>query len=790
MLPPEPELTPDLEWMLQSVQVSDELLVETITQEHGAELQRLAEALCAGEAAGRRCLTAALIQAARRRREYLPGLSPRVWLAGMVVDACRRETGWRWLRPRRQDQPGRPDARMVRRVKEADPGGLEAWQVDLWLALDLMAPQFRLPVLLHYLHGLSQMEISAVLGDKRAPEDLAAARRWLAETLPGDEANPVDRRIAQELERRWPLPEAGRPELREAARSALQRLRPSRRAFSRLGGPQQAGLLALMAVFVSLAGWLTQQAAQSTPRRAVVTQVVHVTRVITPTYEPSATPQPLPPPLEVLTADAASLNLRMLDSRYLWSSLWVEALLVDYGPIGYIGPARTYRSQMWVQNPTEANPHERRLVVSGTTIRPGGGLFQVGTDLYEIDLPTGLSTQRTPSEAFEALRDPARVRAMTPNRWLIHSTIYNGSALARLLYSQERAQAGGRLKAVAAGRLLGRQVLEVERTIEGRVVERLWLDAVTGLTLRWFRFAGDEQQTVIEEMQVLGLVLEAPFPAEAVTSPNFWRQPVTWEGISAGEPVRAGGPLPQGLNPRTRISFALHPGRAVDFSQARLILQWDESGVAGLDPTSATDIYVQTPEQEGYRIYGLGRVQLGNPWGLACERSPDGLRIAFTLSTPRVTDDLYAHSGPFWLDLRQPGQVTNALPEARVVSRDFTFSPDSTRLAFWGCAGVADNCAIYIHDLESGETRSLFGLAWGATYFRWSPDGQQLAAMGLSSTQEFTGNLVVDVNLGSLVDGGPIRWPELSLPGDAPVIEWGSQHQPAQPSLEDCLGWP
>jgi hypothetical protein len=118
---------------------------------------------------------------------------------------------------------------------------------------------------------------------------------------------------------------------------------------------------------------------------------------------------------------------------------------------------------------------------------------------------------------------------------------------------------------------------------------------------------------------------------------------------------------------------------------------------------------------------------LGNPWYLACERSPDGQLITFNEG---LADPFNTTMSARWLDLRKPEETHLLLTEGSLIGNDAAFSPDSQSLAFWGCGGTESNCGVNIQNLQTGKNRKL-GSSTNSAFFQWSPDGQYLAMIRL-----------------------------------------------------------
>jgi hypothetical protein len=142
--------------------------------------------------------------------------------------------------------------------------------------------------------------------------------------------------------------------------------------------------------------------------------------------------------------------------------------------------------------------------------------------------------------------------------------------------------------------------------------------------------------------------------------------------------------------------------------------------------------------------YLVGRVDFGSVPGGFCQRSPDGLQLAFDHVT--LSNDSAAIHRLRWLELSSPADVHTVLPELQLVSLP-VWGPDSARLAFTAC-DAAQSCGLYTYDTLSG---ALLRLADGGNAVPpvWSPGGVEIAfRTGLSEAPQ---TVVVDAASGMVI---------------------------------------
>ncbi len=146
-----PELSPDLEWMLQSSQVSDGDLAVQLAQDYAGRLHFLA-LLALGDEAGAARATAAALQLIVRQRSQFWGQAPlRAWIYAQAVRVIQRQMTLAWRLRRWADR---------RRLTARPAAALLA----LRLALLRLDARLALPLLLVYGHDLPEAEAAQALG--------------------------------------------------------------------------------------------------------------------------------------------------------------------------------------------------------------------------------------------------------------------------------------------------------------------------------------------------------------------------------------------------------------------------------------------------------------------------------------------------------------------------------------------------------------------------------------------------------------------------------------------------
>jgi len=134
---PVPELAPDLEWMLQSGQVSQETLAAGMLREYYAPIYRMALCLLDHPQAAGEAALETFVLALSNLHRYSPAQGARRWLFGLALKTCFLEKPGR-----RSKRKGRPD--------KYPPGSrpsapADSYETALKQAVDAFDEKTRLP---------------------------------------------------------------------------------------------------------------------------------------------------------------------------------------------------------------------------------------------------------------------------------------------------------------------------------------------------------------------------------------------------------------------------------------------------------------------------------------------------------------------------------------------------------------------------------------------------------------------------------------------------------------------
>ncbi|GAB4527505.1 MAG: hypothetical protein Fur0018_13170 [Anaerolineales bacterium] len=284
-------------------------------------------------------------------------------------------------------------------------------------------------------------------------------------------------------------------------------------------------------------------------------------------------PTPLPP-LPASAGAAEVLDL-MAHSEASWRTLWADAFIADYGPQGYTGAPRITRQQVWVTK------DGRSLVLSG-----GVGDFNPAALFKTVDHP---------SDDVEALPANLYLReVLFPARYLLAET--------------------PPLRIVGRTQAAGRDAVQVDVIRPGGVRETWWVDMQSGLLLR--RQVFSRRGVLLTDVQVNRLYLNF-IPEGALFDPDG--APGRFAASPRGEPetLQARPTYQAVVAPPGHMPLAIEasPPPGFDFAAAHLTFQWDTWPEPLLYETDVPKVQVQVFADERYR---LSPVEI--PWDASCAR--------------------------------------------------------------------------------------------------------------------------------------------------------------------------
>lgn len=258
MLEPTTDYSPDLEWMLQSGQAPEALIIDTLVQDYYDRIYCFCLSVLEDPDRAHQATQNTFSYTVRNSHRYRSQEGVQAWLY-RAARRCCRGLSWRAGRKVLNGQGADETAP----VSEVEAG--------LWRALGSLNPDERQLLLLHALQELPVEEIAAVFQKETGEVEARIEAAWKKVEQQVDGAPPSDELFRQTLERRWPAC-APMDECRLGAAVAI-REQAGRNILSRLplwqvGGAVLLGLVLVMFLFSELSSsfFAEQKHPTSTPR--------------------------------------------------------------------------------------------------------------------------------------------------------------------------------------------------------------------------------------------------------------------------------------------------------------------------------------------------------------------------------------------------------------------------------------------------------------------------------------------------------------------------------------------
>lgn len=713
MLDQFPELSPDVEWMLQSGQASREMMAEALIAEYYGPVWRLGLALFEDRAAAERFTRETLSIALLEVHRYGGQVSAQIWIFRKALAISRK---FRWQHARRVLDSDRTEDQ-IKHPGASNPGYFQ--QLDaIHQIRDLLNGDGCTAIDLHYLLGMEANEIADIF---ETDEDQIC--RWIerAEQIYQSCLWPAGHKPAEEgislstwLQAEHPPPALLDDVQRDITSGILQMTESLQRQQRRLHYFKE---LLVVGIVVLLIGGIMLGVWRLNPDRPF-SQASVPTEIFSQVDRPkkdfySASPEPLD-----IASSPESVQARIAGSSLRWSTLWQDVSLIFYGPPGYVGPPDTMRAQIWLRE-----PNETKMIAGPVGGRPDYQFLGRDKGFHQGTVDSLL-----------------RWYYLAFDRHLTLGT--NIGSLGTRLSGLEEGE--GSLVVQGMEVVAGHPALVVDQLNAQRELEsRMWVDAVTGVTLRKRLFAPSDPDIVLIDVVTSSIYYNKEFPAELfepgaesddmlfarnylgtrrkgdlVQSRDHLTYPITlWAARPYREPVPAFTLPPASFDPSwSELAFQYIPALSSG------VHRFNFSNLDAFADLFAADFY-------------LGSIKTGDPFTTLCDRSPDGMRLAFAqarTSQPRAVSSLS------WVNLGDPKKVSSV--ELTLDLAHFAFAPDSRRLALFGFGDPLGS--LYLLDTDSGELHKLLNLEY-LRGLMWSPDGEYLAIIGNWESPEYNEELMI-----------------------------------------------
>lgn len=247
-----PELSPDLEWMVQSGQVSRQVFAETLVKTYYAPIYRLALSLLNDRSAAQTACREVFSQAILGVHQYRSHLGINAWISQIayraIKAALRRERFWRGVEKLMNGRGQFTDKLSDRPQSAADQ--------FVWLQVDNLNDAERIPFVLYFANGWQPEQIASALGInpqqvRERLQQCLARFAHLGEDSPPD----LESWVRSSLQRRWSLPDMDEEDVRRFL-IKIQR-HTGQRSLMRNGAAttREVILLGIALVIVILAIW-------------------------------------------------------------------------------------------------------------------------------------------------------------------------------------------------------------------------------------------------------------------------------------------------------------------------------------------------------------------------------------------------------------------------------------------------------------------------------------------------------------------------------------------------------
>ncbi len=834
----DPELSPDLVWLLQSQQAEDGMLASILVREYYAQLQPFWEGLLGDPQEARQATQETLTAALLKTNTYHETQPVRSWLTGLAVDLYRKE----YLKLEQGNKP----------TPEKN------------LHLEQLNPNTRLAAVLCFRLNYSPKEVTGFLGEKLPSTEtrLEAARHLLLDQIGrGNRSGEYQAEgdpLAQAFQRAYPTPALSEVDLESFSQEVIERARRKRRGLQRIAYWKEIAMIGMVILVVLV--WMARanlDAPEATSKPPEARAIAGGR--LRPTRRPSATPTAHPtitqyawlnsstptPPQSTPTSIPKDAFYIVQEGDTLWGiaiklGTSVEALtslnrlpeeailqagqaLLNPGSLHLDTPAPTPRpptprpTPTMLAGPTSADEILRRLnsfYVNSFWVDlqyiyrgPQGYLDEART--YRVqwwNAPSGMlilagQSHDTPDQVIKwgrqwSMEEFYIAQPEFGKPWFESSD--SNDILVQLTESlslnfNNHADYWNdqwvNSVVVGSSQVGDRQVYILRQfNSQQQLLRTIWIDKSSGLPLHIQIHDPHNPRRITTEVMVSGLEINPDIP------PALFNPQIPWLGgyakDSSGAPFAPGDdPSPWEITPSPRVIQPYTPA-PTDLNLATSQLQFQFGQLDSLFLNLNSQVHYRAEIFAGNKYLGLAT--LPDPFRTLCARSPDGRRIAYSSTSINNLDMYSVETTPGnpirWIDIRIPS-MENLLD---LEPFSFVFSPDGEQLAVFGERHNA-NRGIYLVDLQSGESRLLQQVEH-ATSLAWKPDGKQLAYVSQSAGSRSSFSLVVlDVKSGEILSRQPLPVPvEPPARNDQtwPPLQWGVPFPVGMGDLGACAAPP
>jgi len=485
-----------------------------------------------------------------------------------------------------------------------------------------------------------------------------------------------------------------------------------------------------------------------------------LSNLLLPSFVSESSKVQLPTPLSA-SSSSDEIKVRMMTGYDLWVVLWADIQITNYGPASYIGPAKIYRDQIWISQPDQS------LELFGIYgQKPNSIYIQNGKEIHYENPVAGESGQRrSDQEENLSIQNVDIAQMLFPDRggWFQQESI---------LWARKTTTIANR-----------KSLLVDWIDAEERVKESLWVDCIYGIVLKRQVFIDHSEQKLHKEILFNDIRFEEDTPniklEEWLALKNFdllalHEMQAPSKGIMTPTPTIGSEIIERKPIPTEASPAGLNP------DQRSLIFQYDQ----GKDLIYMQDNTAQVDTDIFADGYYLGKIKFGLPWGLHCQRSPDGSRIAFNMGSDGTTVPDYTLR---WFWVSEPLIEYQPLPG--FITPDFAFSPDSLKLAAFAISKDESQKGIYLIELATGNYKKIIDLDWAESLV-WRPDGEYLALIGKLQGEDDLSPMVIHTNTGVIAYQIDMSELNTALYDRWPVYTWDIHFPKPEMGMQNCAEAP
>jgi DNA-directed RNA polymerase specialized sigma24 family protein len=836
MLNPIPDYAPDLEWMLQSGQVSNELLLEALVVEYYPAVFRLAHALLDDQTAARKAADKVFSLALLELYSYRAQDGVEIWLYRIAMETCQRSHSS--LETLRNLLASMPFAANLNLLGDTLPES--ETDAEIWLAVDDLEVSLRQILIFRFILDWQPSRISALMGTDE--QSLQAAVELIQNVFdkkyhPASSAQPAKQpahsdeifsTIKESLEKRWPLPKFTESEQEKTLARISRQTKIMHTRRRGIVSVLEVGLIVLIILLGTGIAWgmnLFGEAEKTPAPTELKQETVLVTKIvyqyITATPEApqadqlvTSTPFEIPSSQFTYSLSGESLedlatrlaispeSLRNLNrlpqnvtfesgQRLLLPDQWEGVVIPSPSPVPQVVPGPSlgepYIAEMVVQRFAVQGPRYNTLWIDAQ-VTDYGPLSYIGPPrIYRGQMWVGLEQSlgligfpdRLPLEAVLRLgRNGYLARPAADAPWFSEwreNFNYSSPSVEVLQLMAE---------ALFDTRSLERNTITVFGREEQAGIQSLVLDVFNQNGFKTDRIWYDDSRgSILKRIR---------FQPDGRGEPNFEVQVdsvaydvdfpqqlfdtrLPWRGGFASEP--SGTPA-ENNGARASSSMNRTPLEAMsaptNFNPAESHLTFQYSPSFSIhSPFSIIELFADN--------YSLGPIFFGNPWRMICQRSPNGEWLAF-VDVPQEDNDTPAVLN--WFNLSEPEQSYESLTANQGVT-DFAFSPDSRLLAYFTRPGSSGMGMLRVIELTSQEDEPLL-IIGDIDSLIWSPDGASLAMITRFDPGSYLESITVfDLETQRITYNAPIDILSHSV-RDWPMLDWGVEFPVEMGGMDDC----